>query len=214
MESRLLDQLLEYDVPWCLSVRDKDIWADASSFSAKDIKLVIQKQDGWEVAVDDLHSLKHIDVQVAHETGVYVLRLKRRKVEFEEERVTMIARVTSDLEHVQRREAFRVRVLLDTKIRTSVGFGSVHEALIRDLSETGARITFSGPVELGPEKSEITLMFNSDELGNMALKAQIRWKNEQARKCDLGVRFIAVPEQDAARLLKYVSEIQRNRAGR
>lgn len=209
MEKRLLDQLLEDGAAWCLSLKDQIVWAQAYSHQPSGIEFVIPKI-GKHGADIQLRPGEFIRTQLPHETGVYYLKLQLDEVQVEEKQIIATAYVAADLEHVQRRDAFRVRLLLDSKLREHEGQVE-QEALIRDLSETGARISVAGQPELPPVKGQIICAFNTADLGDMVLKSQIRWKSELENRCEIGVRFLSPSKEDAERLRKYIWETQLKR---
>ncbi len=209
-----MDRLLREGIPWCLTYNDKTVWAQAYDNGSHTYELVVPLGDDWQSDDDFWEVGDEIKSEVSHDTGLYSFTLAIDSLVVGQSQTTLVTHLSEDIDHLQRRQSFRVSLLLDAKIMAGHALDERYEALLRDMSQIGARLSVASKAEAPPVKSQIKLLFDSAQLGKMNVKCQIRWIKPIVNGYEMGLHFLHMDKVETEKLHKYLWETQLKRLER
>ncbi len=214
MDESLIETLVADGYPWKIMIEEDVTWAQVTDHTDSVVTLLFPVEETWRFA-NQLSSGDPMRVEVTQDSGIYRFEMKFRSLVENGDRFVVTAKVGEALDRTQRRDAYRVKLLVDAKV------GPPHvetpepdeeiEALIRDLSETGARLSVRTGGSKLAEGATISVVFYVSGFGGMAVRSEVRWIHARAIGNEIGVRFMDQSSGDSNRLRKYLWNIQRMR---
>lgn len=214
MDEGLIETLVADGYPWKVNIEGDTAWAQVVDHRNSVVTLLFPTEETWRFT-NQLTSGDLMKVEVTHESGIYRFGMNFESFVEGGDRFLVYAKIGEELNRTQRRDACRVKLLVDAKVGPPHAKATDHdgeiEALIRDLSETGARLSVrSGGSKLG-DGAVITVVFYVSGSGGMAVRSEVMWIHTRAIGNEIGVRFIDQSSEDSNRLRKYLWNIQRIR---
>lgn len=212
MDESILGPLFVGGTPWRLVVNGRNVWAEPIGRQVGDnFELGVLNEELWKFNDPPVAPGTRLTAEIVHETGIYNLTLEYAEIIQGAEEAILTVRLAEDAGRIQRRETFRVRLLLDARMRSGDEFSKEFDALVRDLSEGGIRVTAGGLKSPLPLGSEVIVVFYAMALGGMSVKSEVRWCKPQRTGYELGIRFGDLDAASAARLHRYLWDIQKER---
>lgn len=211
MASSSPDRIFQQGMPWKITVDGAPIWTEVDSFKKGVIRLSALPGELAEIQDALLRPEAAVAAEVNHDEGMFFPTLRFLSMTSDGKQAALRFRIEDDVDNIQRRDAYRIGILLDGRIRSGSEFHQKHDALVRDLSETGIRIRVADADHAFLEKSEVLVAFSSSVLGSMSLKGKVRWLVRLASGYEIGIEFAEPELGEIVRLRNYLWELKRER---
>lgn len=222
------------EIPWVISMNGSVAMARVKEYSEDAVTLFVHPSALSIFEEEGLSQGTTVTARVDHETGIYRLGLLFQDSLIAEPDAMVTLLFSEEMDRTQRREAFRVRVLLDAKIACGPTFSKVCGALIKDLSETGVKVWAEGIPDELISGGNVRVDFFAQDLGSQSIHGEVMWLANKAfgeaspgddlskvswitptmEGKEMGIRFVDANSDQVAQMRSYLWKIQRERSSR
>lgn len=237
----LPESALSEGFPWLLTINEIPIKAVAKGFEDTDVLLRISAER-LEASAERLLQLPPlisglpVEAEITHETGIYQMKLELLELSHEFGDAIMRLRLDEIINRVQRRQAFRMKLLANAKVIIP-GTSKPYDALVRDLSETGIGLWARDLPAFTAVGTEVKVDFTAASFGAFVHDAVIRrfimgaktGSVEIEQEADdgnvtqalieqmnfeVGAELLNIDNTESARIRNYLWKLQRERRDR